>query len=364
MRKSVVLFLALILTQAAFAKMIHEKEEYTSHDMVKDFALERAYKRFLNVTKEYNKKRVQKQDFAQTFSDLNDRHRYLDWLAQNEVAVLPQANIKNGVAIIKVGKHEIQYSIKTLAGNYFLLNNKPVALKKRSFNESLKYIKGLVKGTKKVTLFDLIVGPAYADAMTRLENTLIATILYISHDFNEREWCITCADENLAVTQKNIDKLLSKMKGYLDSCENETYDVEEIYYQLDLFTEGDETAFRKTSVDRLKNFFPEITNNLKDVTCENMVYKAFSDKVTTGKGNNSGYWTTSVQRANGRAHFEESYKKLIQDKCNIVQQLNACMLNRNYAVRDVYDELRSPGDKEYSRRTPMSKTYKVRGISK
>lgn len=368
MRKSFIATFTLIslVSIPAQSKMIVEKEEYNAQAIIKEYALENFYQRFLDITDTYNDNRLDPERFATSFKDVKEQHKFYRWAKKVGIKKLPEAKIEEGIATIQVGEHKIQYSIATLVKNEILVNGRAYEFEKLSFNQAFNKLKDKVNTQKRVTILDLIVSPAFADANTGLENAMLATLLYLNSDFAEREWCVSCSDENKEVTKKNFEKLLSKVDEKIVACENESTGIEDVYSNISYF-EGrdDEGGFRMTSAANLKNYFPQIERELKDVTCESLVFDIYKDEIFPDKKHLITQYAEgdSYRRANMATTVKQKYDSKVKASCDRVAQLNACMLNNSYSAQDVYNNSRSSGEKEFNWRSKPRKDYKVRGIS-
>ncbi|WP_412471881.1 hypothetical protein [Halobacteriovorax sp. RT-1-4] len=369
MRNSVIKFLVLVgllaTVSQSHAKMIVEKEEYSGEAIVEDFALKNFYRRFVNITDSYNQRRKDPESYAQSFKNIKEQHKYFRWLKKNKIGELPPATISNGIATIRVGNYKLQYSIQTLVKNQFLLNERPIDLQKLDFNKAFNELTDKVKATRRFTVLDLLIPTAHADAMSGLENTLLATMLYVNSDFAEREWCISCDDENAEVTKKNLERLLTRVDQMLNSCENETAKIEDIYSNLSFFAgDDDQGGFRSQSASTLKNHFPAIEGELKDVSCEKLVYNVYKDEINPADRNLFvEYYRLTPEREARNQKAVANYKRIVKSKCDRIAALNVCMISNYYGAEDIYNDSRSPGQKEYDRRRKPSREYQIRGIT-
>lgn len=355
----------MLLTSSAFSKIVEEKEEYTADSLIQDTALKNYYNRFLEVTNRYNSLRGDKEKFSTAFNDIKEQHKFYRWIEANGVKALPKAEIKDSVATIKLGDYEIKYSIETLMKQTFLVNGQPIKFKKLEFNEALSLATKVVKKPKKVTLIDLLIPAAHADAMDRFEKTVVATMIYVNMDFSKADWCILCNDENDKATKKNVDKVISQAHELLDSCENETLPIDELYSNVDYFEGTDDTGgFRSVSVQKLRTFFPSIESELKDISCEKLVKETYFKGEKVGLITKTGLdYRSSQIKLDEREALKRKYVKTVKEKCDVFAQLNSCMLSNYWGAQDVYDEGRDPGEKKYDRRRPPSTDYQIRLIS-
>lgn len=367
MRRSILSIFTLLslVSGPAYSKMIVEKEEYSGSSLVQDVALENYYQRFLKITDEYNANRFGPEIISKSFKNLKDSHKYYTWLKKSEITKLPEARVKNGVAIIQIGEHTIKYSIATLVKNEILINERPFEFQKLSFNQAHDLLKDMVTAHRKFTFMDFLISPAHADGMSSLENSVLATLLYLNSDLAEQEWCIACEDEEKEVTKKNLEKLLSQVDDMLASCENKTEMAEDASYQLALFAgRDDEGGFRSESAAKLKNHFPQIQEDLKDVSCESLVYQVYKEDINPADRNLFvEYYRLTPDRMEKNKNTIRHYKERVKKECTRVAELNACLLNNHYGAGDVYNDSRSPGEPEFNYRSRPSKEYKIRGIS-
>lgn len=367
MRKSLIATFTLIslVTTPSYSKMIIEKEEYSAQSMMQEYALVSFYQRFLNVTESYNENRTNLEKFASSFKDIKEQHKFYRWLTKTGIKKLPKAQVHDGVARIQFGENKIEYSILTLTQNHVLINGHKFSLEKLNFNQAFHKIKDKVSSSNKFTFLDLIISKAHADGNEGLENAMLATMLYINSDFSEREWCVSCSDENKEVTKKNFEKLLSKVDEKLTACENESAGIDEVYSNIGYF-EGrdDEGGFRMTSAANLKNYFPEIERELKDVTCESLVFDIYKEEIfPKAKHAITRYAEGFTHGRNLAAHAKQKYENEVKAKCDRVAQLNACMLTNSYTAQDVYNNSRGTGEKEFNYRSKPRREYRVRGTS-
>lgn len=311
----------------------------------------------------YNNERSNMGAIALRIDSETDRKKFLSYITQNNIKVLPKIIQRNGSAKLKVGSHLIKFSVGTLFDGYFYLNNKKVPLSKAGFDSQVKSMKKLLSPSKKFSFLDLIIKSVHAAGYDkRFEATLIGTTIILNSTFEENSWCVMCEDEYLEATKKNFNKVMQDIARRAKSCKDDSDESERETFAYHLEELSLYASAGYDLQEKLNTYFKSYEDS--DLTCDSMVEKLFSEDIAKLK-RKKGFYVDSIRIKEVNDYNAKVHKDFIVKKCQPYTELRNCLVDKSYTGRTIYNtEREADGKKRIRSSKSLDKTYKSNSIGR
>ncbi|MBK26218.1 MAG: hypothetical protein CME70_19625 [Halobacteriovorax sp.] len=311
----------------------------------------------------YNSNRNGQRKILNSIKDKKDKAVFREYLIRNRIVKLPKINKLKGKAYLKFRDNLIVFSLSSLAKGELLVNDKLVRLTGNSMSSKYLQYKKELKSVPKFSFLSLFINDAFAIGPSpKLDKLLVATMMKLTTDFEDRGLCAMCDDENEEQMASNFKKVVRKMEEMANKCESGSYAK---------FTDESEVGRLAYSLDQLQQYKPNISDDYElselldkkfkmlenetykeNITCGQLAYLANKTEVhkkfrhLSNRSNNpiAGYLGSTSA---GVQEDGDEFERYIGEKCESHARLMACLSTRTDYGKSVYN--RDAGRNEYKR---------------
>jgi ribosomal protein S17E len=362
MKPSKMILIICLLLKIPFAFSIGENKgsEKTKGSEV---LIEGQRAEFEKVITSYNKIRTNRELLINSIAIKEDRKIFKDFLDKNNITKLLRVIRNNDKAYIAQGKSVIVFSIASILKGEMFLNDQKVNFSGGGMNEKILKYQRFFKVKKKFSLLSFFLKDAVASSPTaQLDMILMASLMKMTTDFEDRELCAFCEDENKDQMKKNFGKLMGKIDDMASKCESSRHikhgdesEVGRFVYNLNEVQEyrpNVENDYETNEILKEKFKMLDSDEYRENFTCGQMAYLANKDEIhdkfrnlsNRGKNAIAGYiGSTSA----GVQEDRQAFDKYIAEKCSAHARLMYCLATNSSYGKNIYN--RSKGRDVYDR---------------